>query len=58
MDPAAFNNPIVQNAYALAAKVKRVLYQEPCFCHCDRGFGHESLLDATSASMPRFAMFA
>jgi len=45
MDPAAFNNPIVQNAYALAAKVKRVLYQQPCFCHCDRGFGHESLLD-------------
>ncbi len=45
MDPASFNNPIVQNAYALAAKVKRVLYQQPCFCHCDRSIGHESLLD-------------
>jgi hypothetical protein len=45
MDPAVFNNPIVQNAYALAAKVKRVLYQQPCFCHCDRSIGHESLLD-------------
>ncbi len=45
MDPASFNNPIIQNAYALAAKVKRVLYQQPCFCHCDRSIGHESLLD-------------
>ena len=45
LDPASFENPIVQNAYALAAKVKRVLYQQPCYCHCDRSIGHESLLD-------------
>jgi len=45
MDPESFSNPIVQNAYALAAKVKRVLYQQPCFCHCDRSIGHGSLLD-------------
>src|SRR5258707_7008118 len=45
MAPATFNNTVVQNAYALAAKVKRVLYQQPCFCHCDRSIGHESLLD-------------
>lgn len=45
MDPASFENPMVQNAYALAAKVKRVLYQQPCYCHCDRSIGHESLLD-------------
>ena len=45
LDPASFNNPLVQNAYAVAAKVKRVLYQQPCFCHCDRSIGHESLLD-------------
>ena len=45
MDPAAFTNAMVQNAYALAAKVRRVLYQQPCFCHCDRSIGHESLLD-------------
>ncbi len=45
MDPASFENPIIQNAYALAAKVKRVLYQQPCYCHCDRSIGHESLLD-------------
>jgi len=45
MDPVSFSNPTVQNAYAVAAKVKRVLYQQPCFCHCDRTIGHESLLD-------------
>lgn len=45
MDPAAFNNPAIKNAYAVAAKVKKVLYQQPCYCHCDRSIGHESLLD-------------
>jgi hypothetical protein len=45
MDPASFDNPAVKNAYAVAAKVKRVLYQQPCYCHCDRSIGHESLLD-------------
>jgi hypothetical protein len=46
MSPALFsNNVVVQNAYALAARVKRVLYQQPCYCHCDRSQGHGSLLD-------------
>jgi Protein of unknown function with PCYCGC motif len=45
MDPAEFANPVVKNSYALAAKVKKVLYQEPCYCHCDRSVGHGSLLD-------------
>lgn len=45
MDPATFRDPVVQNAYATAAKVKRVLYQQPCYCHCDRSIGHQSLLD-------------
>jgi len=45
MDPALFPNPVVQNAYAVAGKIKRILYQEPCYCHCDRSVGHGSLLD-------------
>jgi len=45
LDPAQFENPVVQNAYAKAAKVKKVLYQQPCYCHCDRSLGHGSLLD-------------
>jgi hypothetical protein len=31
--------------YALAAKVRPVLYQQPCYCYCDRHEGHKSLLD-------------
>jgi hypothetical protein len=45
LDPAQFDGVLVQNAYALAARVKRVLYQQPCYCHCDRSQGHGSLLD-------------
>jgi hypothetical protein len=45
LSPSLFTEPIVQNAYALAAKVRKVLYQQPCYCHCDRTQGHGSLLD-------------
>jgi Protein of unknown function with PCYCGC motif len=45
MDPELFSDPVVQNAYTVAAKIKKVLYQEPCYCHCDRSHGHKSLLD-------------
>ena len=45
MDPATFSDIVVQNAYKVAARVKRVLYQQPCYCHCDRSQGHGSLLD-------------
>ena len=43
LDPARFDNPVTKNAYALAGKVKKVLYQQPCYCHCDRALGHNSL---------------
>jgi hypothetical protein len=29
--------------YKMAAKVPNVLFQEPCYCHCDRAMGHTSL---------------
>jgi Protein of unknown function with PCYCGC motif len=45
MDPSLFSDIVVQNAYRVAARVKRVLYQQPCYCHCDRSQGHGSLLD-------------
>ena len=45
MDPSLFSDPVAQNAYTLAARIKKVLYQEPCYCHCDRSQGHASLLD-------------
>ena len=45
MNPDLFTDPVVQNAYAVAARIKRTLYQQPCYCHCDRSQGHKSLLD-------------
>jgi hypothetical protein len=45
VDPGLFTDPMVQNAYAVAAKIKKALYQQPCYCHCDRSHGHKSLLD-------------
>src|SRR5215467_3175347 len=43
--PENFSDPLVKNAYAIAAKIKKTLYQQPCYCHCDRSKGHTSLLD-------------
>lgn len=31
--------------YSMAAKIRELLYQVPCYCSCDRDKGHESLLD-------------
>lgn len=45
LDPHQFPEVENQNLYALAAKEKALLYQQPCFCHCDREVGHTSLLD-------------
>ena len=45
LDPGQFPDALNRNVYALAAKVKPVLYQQPCYCYCDRHAGHKSLLD-------------
>lgn len=45
MSPELFSDPLVQNAYAIAARIKKTLYRQPCYCHCDRSQGHGSLLD-------------
>ena len=39
-----FSDPLTKKAYAYAAKIKPVLYQLPCYCHCDQAVGHTSLL--------------
>lgn len=38
-----FNHPYKVMAYQMAAKVERVLFQQPCYCRCDRALGHKSL---------------
>ena len=45
LNSAEFSEAAVQNAYLLASRVKKILYQQPCYCHCDRSQGHKSLLD-------------
>jgi uncharacterized protein with PCYCGC motif len=46
MDPAVFlGDRSTFVAYSLASRIRSVLYQEPCFCGCDKFAGHESLLD-------------
>ncbi|MBO0912012.1 MAG: hypothetical protein J2P13_09480 [Acidobacteria bacterium] len=34
--------PAQGHAYELAAKIQNVIYQQPCYCYCDR-MGHKSL---------------
>lgn len=50
MSPELFSQTIVQNAYAVAAKIKKTLYQQPCYCHCDKHKGHTSLLDCFASN--------
>jgi hypothetical protein len=45
LDTKQFSDARTQKIYAMAAKVKPVLYQQPCYCRCDREVGHTSLLD-------------
>jgi hypothetical protein len=45
LNPRQFSDPRVQAAYAMAAQVEKVLYQQPCYCGCNTEVGHKSLLD-------------
>jgi hypothetical protein len=53
MSPTLFTDIVVQNAYTVAARVKKTLYQQPCYCHCDQSQGHGSLLDCFASKPPR-----
>ncbi|HEY6970581.1 MAG TPA: CYCXC family (seleno)protein [Candidatus Angelobacter sp.] len=37
------NQPVQIAAYKAVAKAPNVMYQQPCYCYCDRGHGHTSL---------------
>lgn len=45
LNPHQFTDPRVQAAYAMAAQIRGVLYQQPCYCGCNTEVGHKSLLD-------------
>ena len=38
-----FSHPYQVTAYKMAAAIPAVLHQQPCYCHCDRALGHNSL---------------
>jgi hypothetical protein len=38
-----FSHPAVKASYKAARAVPDVLHQLPCYCFCDRNFGHKSL---------------
>jgi Protein of unknown function with PCYCGC motif len=40
---AGLTMPAQMESYKAAARVPSVLYQLPCYCHCDRHAGHTSL---------------
>jgi Protein of unknown function with PCYCGC motif len=42
LSPALFNGK-QREGYEVAQAIPRTLAQLPCYCHCDRGFGHKSL---------------
>lgn len=40
-----FADPKLARIYEIAERIPGVLAQQPCYCYCDRGHGHRSLLD-------------
>jgi len=42
--------PLVARAYQIASEIPLVLAQQPCYCHCDKEFGHGSLLDCFAST--------
>jgi hypothetical protein len=38
-----FSHPYQVTVYKMASKIPAVLHQQPCYCHCDRALGHNSL---------------
>ena len=42
LEPSSFTG-ITRDAYRAAKEIPVTLAQLPCYCHCDRGFGHKSL---------------
>ena len=42
LEPEKFTGP-TRDAYRAAKEIPVTIAQLPCYCHCDRGFGHKSL---------------
>jgi hypothetical protein len=42
LDPEKFTGP-TRDAYLAVRAIPTTIAQLPCYCHCDKGFGHKSL---------------
>src|SRR5215510_1887987 len=42
LDPEKFSG-VTRDAYRAVREIPVTFAQLPCYCHCDRGFGHKSL---------------
>ena len=42
LDPGSFTGK-TREAYRVVREVPQLIAQLPCYCYCDRGFGHKSL---------------
>jgi hypothetical protein len=45
LDAKQFSDSAVVKAYRYAKELPEIFSQQPCYCHCDAGNGHRSLLD-------------
>ena len=45
LDPSRFHDPTISKAYYIANLNQELFAQQPCYCYCDAGHGHRSLLD-------------
>lgn len=45
LDPKQFSDPVISKAYRYAQENPEVFAQQPCYCYCDAGENHRSLLD-------------
>jgi Protein of unknown function with PCYCGC motif len=51
-------NACAENAYYFAARIRPVLFQQPCYCPCSKELGHTCLLDCFTRSDKHAAMCA
>ena len=45
LDPKQFKTPAISKAYQYAKENPELFAQQPCYCYCDAGYQHRSLLD-------------
>jgi uncharacterized protein with PCYCGC motif len=43
LEPEKFTAGPIRDAYRAVREIPVTIAQLPCYCHCDRGFGHKSL---------------